>query len=429
MSKNYLGLTGLTKVFTLIKGLFDGLASVAKTGSYNDLGDKPTIPTNTNQLTNGAGFITSSGSITGSSGSCTGNAATATKATQDADGNDIRNKYVNVYNSNGVGTSSAVTVDDLAKQGSSVAMIYAATDNPTGTTQWVHVWSQAWTKGVNTSWVSQIALGVGAGKNMWYRTNSGTAVGRGWVRVVDTNDNPIVNITRSGTTFTAKRASGSTFTFTQQDTNTTYSANNGVGLSGTTFYNSGVRGVSQVIGNPSSSGYLRFNVNGSNTDIRVDWANRAGQLINGTKATISVQGTALKADFVLQSDYNVVLYKNGGAVWQSGTSSRRFKHNIQSMTEERAKKILQIRPVTFDWNDGQPVTTQKCDNAGVIAEEVSQIIPDVVVFEQYDNDPNTRIERRVEYERFTPYLIKMVQMQQKQIDALTKRVEELEAKV
>lgn len=37
-----------------------GLAAVATSGSYNDLSNKPTIPTNTNQLTNGAGFITSS---------------------------------------------------------------------------------------------------------------------------------------------------------------------------------------------------------------------------------------------------------------------------------------------------------------------------------------------------------------------------------
>ena len=34
-------------------------ATVATSGSYNDLTNKPTIPTNTNQLTNGAGFITS----------------------------------------------------------------------------------------------------------------------------------------------------------------------------------------------------------------------------------------------------------------------------------------------------------------------------------------------------------------------------------
>lgn len=35
-----------------------GLATVATSGSYTDLSNKPTIPTNTNQLTNGAGFIT-----------------------------------------------------------------------------------------------------------------------------------------------------------------------------------------------------------------------------------------------------------------------------------------------------------------------------------------------------------------------------------
>lgn len=39
---------------------FPTLSTVATTGSYNSLTDKPSIPTNTNQLVNGAGFITSS---------------------------------------------------------------------------------------------------------------------------------------------------------------------------------------------------------------------------------------------------------------------------------------------------------------------------------------------------------------------------------
>lgn len=39
-----------------------GLATVATSGSYNDLSNKPTIPSNNNQLTNGAGYITASGS-------------------------------------------------------------------------------------------------------------------------------------------------------------------------------------------------------------------------------------------------------------------------------------------------------------------------------------------------------------------------------
>ena len=37
-----------------------------------------------------------------------------------------------------------------------------------------------------------------------------------------------------------------------------------------------------------------------------------------------------------------------------------------------------------------------------------------------------RRERRVEYERFTPYLIKMVQIQQEEIDMLKKRIDVLE---
>lgn len=45
-----------------------GAGTSSFSGSYNDLSNKPTIPTNTNQLTNGAGFITSSGTAANVSG-------------------------------------------------------------------------------------------------------------------------------------------------------------------------------------------------------------------------------------------------------------------------------------------------------------------------------------------------------------------------
>lgn len=53
--------TEITSSNKLSVNLIDGISTVAKTGSYNDLSDKPTIPTDNNQLTNGAGYITPSG--------------------------------------------------------------------------------------------------------------------------------------------------------------------------------------------------------------------------------------------------------------------------------------------------------------------------------------------------------------------------------
>ena len=43
---------------TTVSNLSSSLSTVATSGSYNDLSDKPTIPTNNNQLSNGAGYTT-----------------------------------------------------------------------------------------------------------------------------------------------------------------------------------------------------------------------------------------------------------------------------------------------------------------------------------------------------------------------------------
>ena len=41
----------------------DGLSTVATSGSYNDLSNKPTIPTKTSEITNDSGYITSNGAV------------------------------------------------------------------------------------------------------------------------------------------------------------------------------------------------------------------------------------------------------------------------------------------------------------------------------------------------------------------------------
>ena len=98
------------------------------------------------------------------------------------------NDYVRVYNSSNVNGSTSVTFNDLAKQHYAMGMINAATDNPYGAAKWAHGISLAWTNGTNTSWVSQIALGVSDGTGMWYRTNQGTIIGKAWTRVIDSSN-------------------------------------------------------------------------------------------------------------------------------------------------------------------------------------------------------------------------------------------------
>lgn len=384
----------LSTIWGKIKKFFTDLKTVAFTGAYSDLTGTPTIPTKTSQLTNDSGYLTSAAPTSGSAA------------------------YVRVANPDPVsGGSASITFNDLAKKFFAMGMINAATDNPLGSAKWAHGISMAWGDNNNSSWISQIAIGTQNGTGMYYRTNgSGSIVGKAWTRLIDSSNissQSVAYATNAALANNATKASVTTAVARSADTNYPMY-----------FWWSGKSGQPQWLwgGDDGTNMYV---YNPSNFSVNFATSARGLVSADGT-TTINVQSASVSTELRLQWDSNLVLYKSGTAVWATGTSSKRFKHNIQSMTEERARKILEIRAVTFDWNDGQPISTQKEDNAGVIAEEVSQIIPDVVVFEDLDGE---RVERRVEYERFTPYLIKMVQMQQAQIDALTKRIEELEAKV
>lgn len=105
------------------------------------------------------------------------------------------------------------------------------------------------------------------------------------------------------------------------------------------------------------------------------------------------------------------------------SSSRRFKENIQTMTEEEAKKILNIRPVTFDFKEQYASKErERYHQPGVIAEEVDEIIPSVVRYDNYDLPESEPVPTFVEYSHFTPYLIKMIQIQQQEIEELKRRL-------
>ena len=90
------------------------------------------------------------------------------------------------------------------------------------------------------------------------------------------------------------------------------------------------------------------------------------------------------------------------------TSSLRYKEDINNL-ENTLSKINQLRAVRY-----KDIKTQKY-NCGFIAEEVINIIPEVVFKKEVDGELKTE---GINYSDFTPFIIKALQEQQAQINDL-----------
>lgn len=97
------------------------------------------------------------------------------------------------------------------------------------------------------------------------------------------------------------------------------------------------------------------------------------------------------------------------------TSSRKVKENITPMTEEEAEKILTIEPVSFDYKNKAMGTNKR----GFIAEDVAEKIPNLVTEETEETTAS------LDYIGMIPYLVKLAQKQQKEIDFLKKEIKKL----
>ena len=98
------------------------------------------------------------------------------------------------------------------------------------------------------------------------------------------------------------------------------------------------------------------------------------------------------------------------------------KENIINMSEEEAKKILLLNPVDFDYI--KEFGGEK-NQRGLIAEDVLNIIPSCVTvpdgYSEEEFDASKGIKNKVlaiDYSKLVPYLIKMVQIQQEEIEKL-----------
>lgn len=361
---------------TIIAKIKSSLATVATSGSYNDLSDKPTIPSVVNNLTSDSttdalsaaqGKALANGSARDSTklplagGLVTGivsgkNHFQTTARCQGATGliagahalqidgtTYAQDGYVRVYGINGTYRT------DIKANGSLAADIETTLPASSGTL--------ALTSQLTNGSVTKVGTAtVGANANTPMRLNAG----------VPTACNSFVP------------TSGGTF-------------------NGRVDINRGTDGLDLVIGDTNDRGKVALMGAGSN------------------------YGTFTEDLVKLNGNRTYSIPNSTGIIQVSSSSSRRVKKNIRDMTEEEAKKLLDVNIVKFDYK-GNWCGGEK-NQSGVIAEDTIDIMPEVVHIPK-SYDPNAPVDEEynlppdVDYRKFIPYLIKMVQVQEQRINEL-----------
>lgn len=153
-----------------------------------------------------------------------------------------------------------------------------------------------------------------------------------------------------------------------------------------------------------------------------------GSVSSDGPTSLSISNTSTNKIYLNGSSGNIT------CVSLTQTSSKKYKKKIKTLTEEEAKKILELRPVTYDFKDEDCGKNMR----GFIAEEVDEVIPELVKHTnvypdpQYDEEGNIieqEDEVSLDYTAMIPYLTKMIQLQQKQLDAQQAEIDELKNEI
>ncbi len=139
-------------------------------------------------------------------------------------------------------------------------------------------------------------------------------------------------------------------------------------------------------------------------------------------------GSITNPTYALQLPNNNSSGKARATSWTT-YSDRRVKSNIKSI-DYGLSEIMKMKPVSYFHHDSDiednaiNVLDSGKEDIGFIAQEVYKIVPEIVSKPQ---DDTTELWGMT-YEKLVPVLVKAMQEQQKTIDSLLKRVEELEKK-
>jgi len=135
----------------------------------------------------------------------------------------------------------------------------------------------------------------------------------------------------------------------------------------------------------------------------------------GSQGRVSISSSVNYLDFSLtDSSESFVDYLDLTAKSFNTSSSIRWKENIKPI-EGALDKVQRLSGVSYDWKvDGK-------HNIGLVAEDVGKVIPEVVEYEENGQDA-----RSVDYGSLVALLIEATKEQQKEIEALKRKIADLE---
>ena len=150
---------------------------------------------------------------------------------------------------------------------------------------------------------------------------------------------------------------------------------------------------------------------------------RSAMSINGyDRGQLSLYDETATAKAVIYGDGGISLDSNITLIGNTGiitcircdqTSSRKVKENIKPIAD--SEKILELRAVSFDFKDAKLGT----DKRGFIAEEVAEVLPNLVTPET-ENSPAA-----LDYIGMIPYLQDVIKKQEQRIQALEEKINKL----
>jgi len=395
--------------------------------NYNNLSNKPTIPTNNNQLTNGAGYITNSGGTT----AATANTVAKRNGSADINARLFRSNYSNQSTISGAIAYRVSTSDNYIRFCNDAAAIRsfigAGTSNFNGAYSSL---SGRPTLGGGTPYLDLSTANYGTVKvdddrgvtwagytirDDWsLMSNGATTFGiyndtdNEWMLRCERNGQ--TDLRYNGSTKLVTDASGITVTGRIDCTSqTAYVARN---------YGHGIFGVYSATRHQHvwSMG-TAYNLSADGTSVGdlygLSWTHTN---IGSAAASGLSHQLNIRANGSLWSAIGYGIYTVGNVTAYSDIA---VKENIVKI-DNALEKVKQISGYTYDRIDAKEWNEEKEDNvpvrqAGVIAQEIEKVLPEVVQGEEGN--------KSVSYGNVVALLIEAIKEQQEQIEELKERLQ------